>query len=162
LSAKQAGPRHHRSETKLFPGLDFAGFRHLSLRLIRRLPRDRHPMRNRLPALIILACLSGCATTPPSSAQPSPTPPPPLTPPAYQVTALAMPPPATQCRVLPITQYVWREGYPKMMDSFDQKDALYPLYVGLGTLSWAGVTPLLFPVDLIMLPLTLYGYQGCV
>jgi hypothetical protein len=119
-------------------------------------------MRNRVPALLALACLSGCATTPPSSAQPSPTPPPPLTPPAYQVTSLAVPPPATQCRVLPIAQYVWREGYPKMLDSFDRKDALYPLYVGLGTLSWAGVTPLLLPVDLIMLPLTLYGYQGCV
>lgn len=117
-------------------------------------------MRNRLLALIALGCLCACAAAPP----PAPSSPPsPLaaTPPARLATSLTVPPPATQCRVLPVTEHVWREGYPQMLDSFDQKDMLYPLYVGLSTLSWAVITPLLPVADATVLPMRIFDAQSC-
>ncbi|MGZ8217979.1 hypothetical protein [Methylomagnum sp.] len=101
-------------------------------------------MRNLRLALIALGCLSGCAITQPT-----------------QTHSQSAPNPATECRALPVTEHVWRDSYPQMLASFDQKDILYPLYAGLGTISFASVTPLLPIADVVMVPLRLYEYKSC-
>jgi hypothetical protein len=92
-------------------------------------------MRNTISALLILGLLNACASRPPQEPQ------------------LSAPNPATQCAVLPITQYVWTEGYSKMLSASDQQSWFYPVYAGLGTLSWMTVTPFLPVMDILVIPL---------
>lgn len=99
-------------------------------------------MRTSLPLFLALSLLSACAITQPT-----------------QTTPKSAPNPLTACKPFPLTQYHWEEGYPKMLGGLDHQDTFYPLYAGLGALSWVGATPLLPIMDLFAVPVRLY--QPC-
>lgn len=67
--------------------------------------------------------------------------------------------PATDCRVFPITQHMWRDAYPGLLNAQVDPDWMYPVYAGLGTTTWLVATPFLPLVDLLVAPL--WMGQGC-
>jgi hypothetical protein len=61
--------------------------------------------------------------------------------------------PALNCGVLPVTEYLWGEGYRKMLDTPVQPEWAYPAYVGLSTGGWALATLFVPAVDILVAPL---------
>lgn len=61
--------------------------------------------------------------------------------------------PVLNCGVLPVTEYLWGEGYRKMLDTRIEPEWVYPAYVGLGTGGWVLMTPFVPLVDLMVVPL---------
>ena len=98
-------------------------------------------MKQAALAMAALALLNGCAATPSKYARPS------------GVN------PANDCRLFPVTQYMWRDAYPGLLDAEVQPEWFYPAYAGIGTLAWVVVTPFLPVVDALVLPL--WAGQDC-
>lgn len=67
--------------------------------------------------------------------------------------------PANDCRVFPITQYMWREGYSGLLNAQVEPDWMYPAYAGAGTVTWLMATPFLPVIDALTMPL--WAGQTC-
>lgn len=68
----------------------------------------------------------------------------------YPRSAAANPP--VMCRWMPMTRYMWGEGYQALLKAKIEPNWLYPAYVGLGTAVWATATPFLPVADAFTAP----------
>lgn len=91
-------------------------------------------MKNKIPALLMLGLLGACASQPPQSAQ------------------RAGVNPVLNCGVFPVTEYLWTDGYQKLLDTKATPDWAYPAVIGIGTATWVLVTPFAPLVDILVAP----------
>lgn len=61
--------------------------------------------------------------------------------------------PATRCGVLPVTEYMWTEGYDKMAGARVDPEWLDSAYEGFGTAAWVLATPFYVIADILVAPL---------